>query len=58
MSPRTGRPKSENPKNIQIKVLADKQMSDDLDYCCKELSKTKSDVIRMGIKMVKDSVKK
>lgn len=58
MSPRTGRPKSENPKNIQIKVLADKQMVDDLDYCCKELSKTKSDVIRMGIKMVKDSVKK
>lgn len=58
MSPRTGRPKSKNPKNIQIKVLADKQMVDDLDYCCKELSKTKSDVIRMGIKMVKDSVKK
>ena len=58
MSPRTGRPKSKNQKNIQIKVLADKQMVDDLDYCCKELSKTKSDVIRMGIKMVKDSVKK
>ena len=57
MSPRTGRPKSENPKNIQIKFLADKETVSDLNFCCEKLSKTKSDVIRMGIQMVKDEVK-
>lgn len=56
MSPRTGRPKAENPKNIQIKVLADKAMVEDLKYCCEKLSKTKSDVIRLGIQKVKAEV--
>lgn len=53
MSPRTGRPKAENPKNIQLKIRADKQTIQDLDYCCKKLDKTRSDVIRMGIQKVK-----
>jgi len=30
----------------------------DLEYCCEKLSKTKSDVIRLGIQMVKATVKK
>lgn len=53
MSPRTGRPKAENPKNIQLKIRADKQTIQDLDYCCRKLDKTRSDVIRMGIQKVK-----
>lgn len=53
MSPRTGRPKAENPKNIQLKIRADKQTIQDLDYCCEKLDKTRSDVIRMGIQKVK-----
>ncbi len=53
MSPRTGRPKAENPKNIQLKIRADKQTIRDLDYCCEKLDKTRSDVIRMGIQKVK-----
>ena len=58
MSPRTGRPHAENPKNIQVKILADKQTVEDLDYCCKKLSKTKSDIIRLGIQKVKAEVDK
>lgn len=58
MTPRTGRPKSDNPKNVQIKFLADKQMVEDLNFCCQALQATKSDVIRMGIQKVKDEVKK
>lgn len=54
MSPRTGRPRSENPKNIQLKILADKQLISDLEYCCDKLGKTKSDVIRLGIQLVKE----
>ncbi len=58
MSPSTGRPKSDNPKNIQLKIRADKQLMDDLDFCCEKTNKTRSDVIRLGIQMVKDEVEK
>lgn len=58
MSPRTGRPHAENPKNIQVKILADKQTVEDLEYCCERLGKTKSDVIRLGIQKVKAEVDK
>ena len=54
MSPRTGRPPSQNPKNIQVKLLADKATVEDLEYCCKKLDMTKSDVIRLGIQKVKE----
>ncbi len=58
MSPSTGRPKSDNPKNIQLKIRADKQLMDDLDFCCEKTNKTRSDVIRLGIQMVKDEIEK
>ncbi|MDD6489462.1 MAG: hypothetical protein PUG48_06595 [Clostridia bacterium] len=58
MSPRTGRPKSENPKDIQLKIRADKQTIDDLEFCCEKKQMTKSDVIRLGIQKVKDEVEK
>ena len=53
MSPRTGRPPSEHPKNIQVKFLADQPTMDALELCSQELGKTKSDIIRMGIQKVK-----
>lgn len=56
MSPRTGRPKSDNPKNIQLKIRADKNLINDLDFCCETLNKNRSDVIRLGIKKVKSEI--
>lgn len=53
MPPRTGRPKAENPKDIQLKIRADKQTITDLDFCCDKLQKSRSDVIRLGIQKVK-----
>lgn len=58
MSPRTGRPPSNNPKNIQLKIRADEKLMEDLDYCCVSLGKTRSDVVRLGIQKVKDEVDK
>ena len=58
MSPRTGRPKVENPKDIQLKIRADKQIIADLDFCCEKLSKTRSNVIRMGIQRIKAEAEK
>ncbi|MCM1022821.1 MAG: hypothetical protein NC395_02035 [Prevotella sp.] len=56
MSPRTGRPKSDNPKDIQLKIRADKQTIEDLDFCCQKTDLTRSDVIRLGIKKVKSDL--
>lgn len=53
-----GRPKSDNPKDTQIKFLADRQTVADLEFCCEKLSKTKSDVIRAGIQKVKSEIGK
>ena len=58
MSPRTGRPKAENPKDIQLKIRADKQTIADFDFCCEKLDKTRSDIIRLGIQKVKSEVEK
>ncbi len=58
MSPRTGRPRSTNPKNIQVKLLADRATVEDLLFCCERLGMTKSDVIRLGIQMVKETAEK
>lgn len=56
MSPRTGRPKSDNPKDIQLKIRADKQTVDDLDFCCKKSNLNRSEVIRLGIQKVKEDL--
>lgn len=58
MSPRTGRPKAENPKDIQLRIRADKQTIEDLDFCCEKLDKTRSDIIRLGIQKVRSEVEK
>lgn len=58
MPPRTGRPKAENPKDIQLKIRADKQTIQDLDYCCERLNKNRSDIIRLGIQKVKAEAEK
>jgi hypothetical protein len=47
---------TDNPKNTQIKLKADKKTVDDLDFCCKQLNLTKSDVLRLGIEKVKQSI--
>lgn len=58
MSARTGRPKSDNPKSIQIKILADKAFVEKLDRCSEALHLTRSDVIRYGVDKVCKEVEK
>ena len=52
MSPRTGRPKSANPKSEQIKIRATKEDKALLDECCKVTGKTQYEVVMEGIKKV------
>ena len=53
-----GRPPIDNPKNIQVKFRADKQLVDDINYCCDKLHITKSDVLRLGVQKVKSDIDK
>lgn len=52
MSPRTGRPKSDNPKSEQIKIRATKEDKELLEKCCELLNQTQYDVVMNGIKKI------
>ncbi|MCI8800320.1 MAG: ribbon-helix-helix domain-containing protein [Lachnospiraceae bacterium] len=49
MSPRTGRPKSDNSKDTMLRVRIDEETVNKLEIASKELSITKSEVVRNGI---------
>ncbi len=49
MSPRTGRPKSDNSKDTMLRVRIDEETVSKLEIASKELSITKSEVVRNGI---------
>lgn len=52
LSPRTGRPKAENPKKYNIKVRFDEDMNKAVtDYCAKH-NITKTEAIRLGLKLL------
>ena len=52
MSPRTGRPKAENPKNNDVKVRLDDQTSSELDNYCRAHGITRAEAIRRGIHLL------
>ncbi len=52
MSPRTGRPKSENPKDINVKVRLDKETHEKLLSYCQEHGITQTEAIRQGIHLL------
>lgn len=47
---------TDTPKDAYIKIRADQQTREQLDLCCKKLGKTKSEIIRMGIERIWESV--
>lgn len=49
MSPRTGRPKAENPKNIDVKVRFDQNLHNKLLEYCKKHSITRTEAIRKAV---------
>lgn len=58
MSPRTGRPKSTNPKNERITVRLDSETSQTLNFYCKQEQVEKAEAIRRGISKLKADIKK
>jgi len=49
MSPRTGRPKAEKPKDIKYSIRLDADMEMKLNNYCKEHGVTKGEAIRQGV---------
>ena len=52
MSPRTGRPKVENPKTNDLKVRIDDDTMKKLDLYCLENNITRAEAIRRGIHLL------
>ena len=52
MSPRTGRPKVPNPKNIRYSVCLDAKIEEKLGEYCEKHQITKGEAIRKGIEML------
>ena len=58
MSPRTGRPKSKNPKSNPIHVRLDNETQKILESYCKQEKVAKTEGIRRGIHKLKSDIKK
>ncbi|HEL1749272.1 TPA: hypothetical protein TZM69_001637 [Streptococcus suis] len=53
-----GRPKSENPKNKQIKIRMTEQQFQDLEDVAEQKNMTKTEVVMRGIELVKSEKSK
>ncbi|MGN0496204.1 MAG: CopG family transcriptional regulator [Lachnospiraceae bacterium] len=52
MSPRTGRPKSNNPKNIDVKIRFDEDSHNKLMEYCKKNGITRTEAIRKAVDLL------
>lgn len=58
MSPRIGRPKSDNPKVKQLGVRFDKETLDKLDVVSDYYSETRVESLRRGVEKLYSEIKK
>ena len=56
MSPRTGRPPVENPKDKRLQVRVDEHTIKNLDECAKRAKTNRSEIVREGIELVKEKL--
>lgn len=52
LSPRTGRPRAEKPKTVEVKARIDQETNERLEKYCKENGVTRTEVVREGIETV------
>lgn len=57
MSPRTGRP-TDGPKKHETRIRMSDKDIEILEYCCQVTGKSRSDIIREGIREVYAKLKK
>nr|DAG43014.1 MAG TPA: Alginate and motility regulator [Caudoviricetes sp.] len=52
MAPKAGRPKSENPKDVDVKVRFDKELNAKLLQYCQKHDITRTEAIRRGVHLL------
>ena len=57
MSPRTGRPPKENPRNVSLNLRLTREEADLIQECADSLNTTRTEVIVKGVKLVRESLK-
>ncbi len=57
MSPRTGRPPKDNPRNVNLNIRITKEESERIQNCANKLNLTRTDTIMKGISMVEKEIK-
>lgn len=58
MSPKTGRPHSDNPRQMRVEVKMTSDELEKLDFCCKYAGKSRSELIRDGIGLIYEKLSK
>lgn len=58
MSPRTGRPPKENPRNVNLNIRITREESERIKKCADDLKTTRTDAIMKGIEMVENEIRK
>lgn len=57
MSPRTGRP-TDNPKNGRLEIRTSEEEEQMLEICCQLTGKSRTEIVRLGIRRVYEEIKK
>jgi len=55
---KSGRPKSENPKNFDITIRLTKEETDMIQECADKLQTSRTDVIIQGVKKLRSELEK
>lgn len=58
MSPRTGRPLSDNKRQAKVETRMSKEELEKLEYCCQATGKTRSEIIRAGVDVIYTDLRK
>lgn len=58
MSPRTGRPKSDNAKSTQLAVRLTAEEVKKLDACVEHYQITRTAILRLGVEKLYEGIKK
>ena len=58
MSPRTGRPPKENPRNVNLNIRITNDEAKRIQDCADKMNMTRTDVIMKGISLVEKEIEK
>lgn len=58
MSPRTGRPPKENPRNVNLNLRLTREEAAMIQDCADAMNTTRTEVIVQGVRLVRENLEK